>query len=69
MNIIILKILIVFLLHQNIQFYSCSIDLSKFNNLNPQKESTKEEKVTVYENSSELYNDYLEIYYDEYKAL
>ena len=39
------------------------------NNLNPQKESAKEKKVTVCDNASELYNEYLEIYFDEYKAL
>ena len=34
-------------------FYS---DLNKFNDLNPQKESTKGEKAIVYDNASELYN-------------
>ena len=41
-----------------LSFYS---NLNKFNNLNPQKESTKEKKATVYDNASELYNEYLEI--------
>ena len=40
----------------------------KFHNLNPQKESTKEKKTTVHDNALELYNDYLEIYFDEYKT-
>ena len=44
-------------------------DLNKFNNLNPHKESTKEKKATVHENTSEIYNEYLEIYFNEYKAL
>ena len=39
-----------------LSFYS---DVNKFNNLNPQKESTKEKKVTVYDNAPELYNEYL----------
>ena len=70
MNIIILKKLIVFLLRQNTQFYSRFYsDLNKFNNLNPKKESTKEKKVTLYDNASELFNEYLEIYFNEYKAL
>ena len=34
-------------------FYS---DLNKFNDLNPQKESTKGEKAIVYDNALELYN-------------
>ena len=43
-------------------------DLNTFNNLNPQNESTKEKKATVCDNASELQNEYLEIYFDEYKA-
>ena len=39
-----------------LSFYS---DLNKFNNLNSPKESTKERKVSVYDNPSELYNEYL----------
>ena len=42
---------------------------SKFNNLNPQKERTKEKKAAVYNNVSELYNEYLQTYFDECKAL
>ena len=47
-------------------FYS---DLNKPHILNLQKESTKEKKVTVYGNTSELYNECLEIYFDGYKTL
>ena len=46
-------------------FYS---NLNKFNNLNQRKENNKEEKRSVYNNASELYRDYLEIYFDEYKV-
>ena len=42
-------------------------DLNKLNNSNPQKESTKVENVN--DNASELYNEYLEIYFDECKTL
>ena len=47
-------------------FYS---NLNKFNNLNPQKESTKGKKGTVYDNASELYTAYLKVYFYKYKAL
>ena len=47
-------------------FYS---DLNKLHILNPQKESTKEKEITVYDTASELYNEYLEIYFDGYKTL
>ena len=50
----------------SLSFYT---DLNKFNSLKLQKESTKEEKATVHDNASELYNDYLGIYFDEYNAL
>ena len=33
------------------------------------KAQKKRKKTTVYDNASELYNEYLEIYFDEYKAL
>ena len=39
-------------------------DLNKFNTLNIEKEITKENKATVYNNALELYNEYLEIYFD-----
>ena len=49
-----------------LSFYS---NLNKFNNLNPQKQSTNWKKATLYDNTSELHNEYLEIYFDEYNAL
>ena len=33
------------------------------------KKSTKQRKVTVYDNVSELYNEYLETYFDQYMAV
>ena len=71
MNITILRNLILCLLSQNIQFYSHSTILSllSFNTLNPRKERTKEKKPTVYYNASELYNEYLEIYFNQYNYL
>ena len=60
---IILNILIVFLLRQNIQFYSRSIkNLKKLNSQNTQKVCTKEKKEIVYNNASELYNVYVGIH-------
>ena len=44
-------------------------DLNKFSNLNPRKQRTKEKTATVYDTASELYNEYLEIYFDQYNAL
>ena len=35
----------------------------------PQKSRTKNKKATVYNNSSELYNEYLEIYFNQYMTL
>ena len=49
-----------------LSFYS---DLNNFNNLNPQKESIKERNVSAYDNASELYNEYLQIYFDQYITL
>ena len=43
-------------------------DLDKFNKLNPQTESKKVKK-NVYNKASELYNDFLGIYFDEYYEL
>ena len=43
-------------------------ELKKFNNLNPRKGCTKEE-TTIYNNVKELYNEYLEIYFDQYMTL
>ena len=65
-----LKILTVFLLSQNIQFsFDSNSDLNKFNDLNPRKGCTKDKKTTEYNNASEICNDYLKIYFDEYKTL
>ena len=50
----------------SLSFYS---DLNKFNHLNPPKGSIKEKNATVYDNASEIYNEYLEIYFNEYKPL
>ena len=41
-------------------------DLDKLNNLNPLKEVTKKRKIKVYDTASELYNDFLGIYYHKY---
>ena len=38
-------------------------DLEKLNDISPQKESTKERKINVYDKASELYNDFLGIHY------
>ena len=46
-----------------------SEDLDKLNNLNPQKESSKEKKINVYDKASKLYNDFLRIYYYKYNEL
>ena len=44
-------------------------DLDKLNNLNPKKERTKERKINVYDKTSELYHDFLGIYYHKYYEL
>ena len=44
-------------------------NLNKFNNLNLRKEYKTKRKTIVYDNASELHNDCLEIYFDEYKSL
>ena len=44
-------------------------ELNKFNSLKPRQGCIKEKKVTTYENASETYNEFLEIYFDEYKSL
>ena len=41
-------------------------DIDKLNNPNPKNESTKEKKIHVYDEVSELYNDFLAIYYHKY---
>ena len=44
-------------------------DLEKLNDINPQKESTKERKINVYDKASELYNDFLGVHYYKYYEL
>ena len=44
-------------------------DFDKLNNLNPQKASTKERKTNVDDKTSELYNDFLGIYFHKYFEL
>ena len=41
-------------------------DIDKLNNPNPKNESTKEKKINVYDEVSELYNNFLAIYYHKY---
>ena len=67
MNIAKLKNSIVFLLLTSKYsiLFSLYSDLNQFNNLNPQKVRTKENKATVYDNSLELYNKYLEIHQND----
>ena len=43
-------------------------ELNKFNSLKPRKECKKKKKVTVPDNVSELYNEYIEIYFDQQMA-
>ena len=43
-------------------------DLNKFNSLEPQKETKKREK-KLYNKASELYNELLKMYFDEYMNL
>ena len=63
--IVILKNLITFPLNQSILLLSNFFnDLVNFNNL-----KTEKEKVNVYDNASELYNDYLKIQFDQYYEL
>ena len=42
---------------------------NKFNNLKTQKEKTKKKKTNVYGTVSDLYNNFLGIYFDEYNEL
>ena len=44
-------------------------ELNKFNSLKLLKETTIKKNETVYDNASELYNEYLEIYFDQYIPL
>ena len=48
-----------------ILFLFCS-ELNKFSNTKPWKGRTKDKKAIVYNNASEIYNDYLEIYFNQY---
>ena len=48
--------------------YSSYTELNKFNDINYQKVRTKHKKVPVYDKSSELYNEYLEIYFYETRS-
>ena len=50
-----------------ILFSLCS-ELNKFNNINPRKRQ-KDKKATAYDNASELYNEYLEIYFTRYMTI
>ena len=45
-------------------FTSFYNELNRFYRLIPQKESTKQKKTTVYDNGSEMYNEYLETYFN-----
>ena len=47
-------------------FYS---ELNKFYYINPRKGRTKENKKPVYDKASELYNEYLEIFFNQYMTL
>ena len=44
-------------------------DLDKSNNLNPEKESTKQKKINLYDKASKLYNYFQRIYYHTYYEL
>ena len=49
--------------------FSLYSELNKFDNINPQKGCRKEKKETMHEKASELYNEYLEIYFNQYMNL
>ena len=54
----------------NLSFKSMHYFLSKFfDDLNPQKESAIKRKIKMYDIASELYNDFLGIYYHKYYEL
>ena len=44
-------------------------ELDNFYSLKSQEESTKERKVTVYDTASEMYNDCVDAYFDQYMAI
>ena len=60
------KIIIIIILPSKSLFYS---ELNKFNSINPWKEQTKDKKATVYDNALKLYNEYLEIYLNQYMTI
>ena len=41
-------------------------DLNRFSNIKPRNENTKNRKTKVHDTASELYNELLDIYFDEY---
>ena len=49
--------------------YSFYTELNKSNNINPRKGRTKDKKATLYDITSEPYNEYLEIYFNQYMTL
>ena len=56
--------------HDNLSFLNDFFnEFNKLINVNPQKESTKERKINVYDTASELYNYFLGIYYHQYYEL
>ena len=44
-------------------------DVHNFSRLEPQKENTNEKKLNEYDTSSELYNEFIGIYFDGYNDL
>ena len=44
-------------------------ELNKFYSLNPQKEKANYKKATAYNNASEIFNVYVETYFDRYMAV
>ena len=60
------KIIIIIILPSKSLFYS---ELNKFNSINPWKEQTKDKKATVYDKALKLYNEYLEIYFNQYMTI
>ena len=45
------------------------IDLNKSNKLNPKNKAQKRKKMNVYDNASDLYNNFLAIYFNEYNEI
>ena len=68
--IVIVKNLVTFFFKSKYSFLDEFFDdLDKFNKLNLEKESTAEKKINEYKKASELYNDFLGIYFEEYYVL